>query len=580
MVLSGSGSDGAVGAKAVKEAGGLVLVQDPREAAHDGMPRAVIATGVADLVLPVRDLAARLAELARDRGRMIHLLRLGAMEPSMDAENEAGLARILEVLKAHTGHDFSRYKRNTVLRRLARRVQLRRQAGFAEYLRYLERNAEEVQALFNDLLISVTTFFRDPGAWEALKAQVVEPLIERTADDEPIRVWVPGCATGEEAYSLAILFKEVMQARAVTRECIIFASDVDEGALATARDGVYPGAIAADVAQERLDRFFRPEDDHYRVTGEVRDCVVFALHSLLRDPPFSRLHLVSCRNLLIYLNRELQEQVMSVFRYACRDGAHLFLGISESADEELFRVVDKKHRIYEARPRPERRLPKLPEVLVTGSRGVTRQDPGQRSSTPLAAEIHVDVLEEVAPPSLVVDERWIVLHMSESAARFLQQRAGPPARSLPDLVRPELRDELHAVLHRSFEERSPQLSSFVPVRFNGTPRRVAVLAQWRAARQDRRERALVTFLEAGEATDERMAEQEPSSDLVRTLREKLRQAERRLEQMRDDHHSANEDLRASPGPGPAHRRLHPQSRLSDIRGGCPPGGGRAGAHRK
>lgn len=452
VVLSGTGSDGAMGAKAVKGAGGLILVQDPTEAAHGDMPRAVIATGVADVVLPVRELTARLAEFARAKER-IHPIVLAAEDVEQTSESEEkALKGVLELLRKRTGHDFANYKRTTVVRRLTRRMQLTHQLTITDYWQFLRTHTPETDALLNDLLISVTTFFRDPDTWVALQERVIGPLVDQTQGEEQIRVWVPGCATGEEAYTVAILFHEAFERRNLRRNFIIFASDVDEAGLGTARDGIYPRAIAADVTEPRLDRYFRLEDDHYRVLPELRDCIIFAAHSLLRDPPFSRLHLISCRNLLIYLDRELQEQVMGVFRYACRDHGYLMLGASENATEELFEPVDKRHRIYSSRPRTEGVRPLLPDLLATpGDRAMRWARDGRPATKSSPREIHVAALEALAPPSLVVDERWNVLHLSESASRFFQQGGGPPTRRLTELVKPELRDEMHALLHRAAE---------------------------------------------------------------------------------------------------------------------------------
>jgi two-component system, chemotaxis family, CheB/CheR fusion protein len=438
-------------------------------------------------------------------------------------------------------------ERNTVLRRLARRMQLCHQATFADYLQYLRTHITEVQQLFDDLLISVTTFFRDSESWEALQSLVIHPLVEYTDPDEQLRAWVPGCSTGEEVYSLAILFNEEFERRGLQRDLIIFASDVDESALAIAREGRYPSTISADVSELRLERYFHAEGEHYRVVSAIRDRVVFATHSLLRDPPFSRQHLISCRNLLIYLDRELQEQAMAVFRYACRDQAYLFLGASEVADDGLFGAMDKKHRIFATRERGEGVRPPLPEVLAAPGGTPIRQGREIRSvSRATATEVHIAALEEISPPSLVVDERWNVLHLSASASRFLQQIGGPLAHRVTDLVRPELRDELHALLHRAFERVEPQLSSFISVAFNGASRQVALLAQQRPQREGTGRQVLVTFLDGGEtASAPPITEQEPTNELVRSLREKLRETEHRIETIRDDYYLTNEELRSA-----------------------------------
>ena len=541
IILSGGGSDGAVGAKAVKESGGVVLVQSPREATHEGMPRAVIETNVADIVLPVKALAARLVDLVRHKETLAPLIRT----PTIDESGEAALKSIFELVRMRTGHDFSRYKRATILRRLARRMQLNHRSGFDQYLAYVRENPEEVLALFDDLLITVTTFFRDPLAWEALRTQAIVPLVER---NEAIRIWVPGCATGEEAYTLAILFREEISRRDQHRDLAVFGSDVDQGALATAREGVYPASIAADVSDARLARYFRAEGDHYRVGTEIRDCVVFASHSVMRDPPFSKLHLISCRNLLIYLDRDLQQQLQSVFRYGLRDDGYLFLGVSETADTEIFEPIDKQHRIFRARSRalgPPIRLSDLPPAPpVAPIIHHVRERAGRLQRS--AAETHIEMLELFAPPSVVIDEHWTVEHLSETAGRFLQPRGGPPAQTLTDLVRPELLDELRAAMNHASELHEPALSSFVPVRFNGTARLVALLVQPRRSAEGADGHFLVTFLEAGEATSAGQLERPESNDsLVLSLRDKLRIADQRLESMRLEHSMAYEDLRAA-----------------------------------
>ncbi len=545
VVLSGSGSDGALGAKAIKEHGGVVLVQDPEEAGHGEMPGAVIATGAADLVLPLPQLVQALTSLVRNKSLLSVALRSADPGESIGNDEARALKGVLDLLRQRTGHDFSKYKRATVLRRLSRRMQLNHHLTIAEYLQHLRTEPAEAQALLNDLLISVTTFFRDPEAWIALQA-LVERLIDNAEDGEQIRAWTVGCATGEEAYSLAILFAEAFERRQTHRNLIIFASDVDENALAHAREGLYPAAIEADVSESRLARYFRAEDEHYRVSSEIRDCVVFATHNILRDPPFSRLHLITCRNLLIYLNRDLQEQVISIFRYTCRDQGYLFLGASETADEDQFAAIDKKHRIFTPQPRSDGGGT-LPELLAAPAtrfaRMVREAQPATRAS---GSELHLAMLESMAPPSVVVDERWNVVHLSGTVARFFQQSAGVPARRVTDLARPELRDELHAALHRAGEQTDPVLSAFVAVKFGTSQRRIAVLAQKRAQPVDGRTHILVTFLDGGEAGSENIApENEASDELVRELREKLRTADQRIEGMREDHYATNEDLRAA-----------------------------------
>jgi two-component system, chemotaxis family, CheB/CheR fusion protein len=308
VILSGAGSDGTLGVRAIKEAGGIILVQDPNEADYASMPRSAIETGVVDFVLPVRDLAQRLSDLIR--------IKEIVWPPETGEVDEDTLRRILAHLRARTGHDFSKYKRSTVVRRIARRMQVNRTEELKNYYEIVRDNTDEVQALLSDLLISVTSFFRDRDAFET--------LTKAKPTGQAIRVWIAGCATGEEAYSIGILLLE-QAGRQQTRPPIqIFATDLDVRALTTAREGRYPAAIEADVSESRLRQFFMRDGDHYRVRQELRDIVLFALHDVLKDPPFSRLDLVSCRNVLIYLDRELQEQVCSTFHYALNPNGYLF----------------------------------------------------------------------------------------------------------------------------------------------------------------------------------------------------------------------------------------------------------------
>ena len=565
IVLSGGGSDGAIGVRAIKEAGGLVLVQDPAEAAHDSMPRAAIATHVADLVLPVRGLAERLGELAQAKRRLQTTLG----DPgagTLDDDGEAALSQVLRYVYTRTGHDFAQYKRATVLRRVGRRMQVQRQEQLADYLAVLRGNPEEAHALFADLLISVTRFFRDPEAWDALAASVVPRLFDAVATgtgaegaegaEGKLRVWVPGCATGEEAYSVAILLLEEAQRRDVRREIQIFASDLDEGALATAREGRYPPTIAADVSEERLGRFFREDGERYAVTKEVRDCVIFTPHSLLRDPPFSRVDLVSCRNLLIYLDRDLQQQVFGVFRYALRPGRFLFVGASETAEGPHFRVVDKKHHLYQAREVTGDDAPRLPELLLASPRvrlPEPREAPSARPAT--AGATHRRLLEDLAPPSVLVDDDRQVVHLSETAGRFLEPPGGPMTRDLTRLVRPPLQGELRAALFRAFDQGESTLSPFVAVPLGGAPQRVAVLVRPRAAEGGER-LALVVFVEGGPAGASAARAGAPGADdgaaadggafaAARHLEAELRQTQERLARAREESEANTEELRAA-----------------------------------
>ncbi|MBV8795350.1 MAG: chemotaxis protein, partial [Hyphomicrobiales bacterium] len=471
IILSGAGSDGSVGIKAVKESGGIILVQDPDEAEYGSMPRSAVATGLADFVLPVREIAARLPELIRNRQR-------SPSEPLDESDGEA-MQRILSHLRVRSGHDFSNYKKSTVRRRIARRMQVQRATTMADYLTILRENPPEAQALFADLLISVTTFFRDTNAFEKLASAVIPRLFEDKGASDSIRVWVPGCATGEEAYSIAILLLEEASRHDIRPEIQVFASDLDDTALAVGREGRYPVAIEADMTEDRLRRFFTREGDQLRVTRELRDIVLFAKHSLLKDPPFSRVDLISCRNVLIYLDRELQQHICGAFHFALKSPGYLFLGSSESADNPVgaFRPVDREARIYQRMPMPtEVRVAPRIGAGTFGLEPLPARTPAPFRA-PSEAGVHREALERLAPPSVVVDESYRVVHLSEQAGRYLQPSGGTLANDITELAREELRFDIRAALHRVFARNEPSLSGPIAVRFNGAARRVYLQAR-------------------------------------------------------------------------------------------------------
>ncbi|MDK1377480.1 chemotaxis protein CheB [Sinorhizobium sp. 6-70] len=548
VILTGAGADGAIGVKAIKEAGGIVLVQDPNEAEYASMPRNAIATEVADFVLPVQELPERLAELLANRAPL----------PSAEgrSSDEDVLARILAHVRVRTGHDFSQYKRATILRRIGRRAQVTRRESLTDYYTYLRENVEEAQALFSDFLISVTTFFRDPGPFKSLADNIIPQLFDGKDAGDSIRVWVPGCATGEETYTIGILLLEEAARRDLTQEIQVFGSDLDTGALAIAREGRFPVTIEGDLSEERLRRFFYREGDHYRVRRELRDVVLFASHSLLRDPPFSHLDMISCRNLLIYLDRQLQQQVCSTFHYALNPGGFLFLGSSESADYPagLFRTVDREARIYRSAAGAGERRPTLPVLLgphQTAERPPVVARPPSPSGSFGDAALHRQMLEKIAPPSLLVDESHRAVHLSENAGRFLQPSGGPVSTDATDLVREEFRFDLRAALHRAFERNEATLSMPILAQVDGQPHRVYLQVKPVLQGSDPTRHALVLFIEGeaiekGENAVAETGDGHPAANqTIRQLQEELQLAQNRLRVTREESEAANEELRAA-----------------------------------
>ena len=540
VVLSGAGADGSNGVRAIQESGGVVFAQDPAEAEFGAMPQNAIATGVVSFIAPIAHLAERIAEVAKSKEAV----------RSLDEDGAANdLRRIVGFLHARTGHDFSSYKRATVMRRVLRRMQVCRLTSPADYAEFVRTTPEEAHELFDDLLISVTQFFRDETAFEPLAAKVIAPLLEEAGEDG-VRAWSVGCATGEEAYSLAILFLEEAERRKVKTPIQIFASDLDEGALGTAREGRYPRSIEADVSEARLGRFFIDEGSHYRVRKELRDVVLFASHSVLKEPPFMRLDLIACRNLMIYMERSLQEQLLGLFHYGLNPNGVLFLGSAESADgSEFFSAIDREARIYRALPRTRRHMPALPR----GGPGYAHRQPERapeqhRDRHRAPVEQHAEALEQTAPPSILVDASKQIVHLSPHAGRFIQHSAGTFSGKLAEVVRPELRLDLKVALDRAIEARLPTMTHATPISLDGEARGIAMQIAPVPVREGAGAQALVLFLDLGPALHDPEEDAdlgEARGDQDRRLHAELKAAQEALVASRSEHETAMEDLRAA-----------------------------------
>ncbi|MEO6202194.1 MAG: chemotaxis protein CheB, partial [Nitrospirales bacterium] len=386
IILSGTGSDGTLGLKAIKGEAGMTMAQEPQSAKYTGMPQSAIGTGIIDYVCSPAQMSEQI--LGYIRGPY-----LAPLPSSLDQKGDAGqfLDKIFVLLRNRTNNDFSLYKTNTIRRRIERRMNVHQIETPKQYLLYLLANPHELDALFQEILIGVTSFFRDPVAFEVLAAQGLPGLLDAKPDGAPVRVWVPGCATGEEAYSLAILLGEYMTQRKVRFQVQIFGTDLDAQAIGVARKAVFPAGIANDVTPERLERFFIKEDSNYRVKKDIRDLVIFAEHNLLADPPFTKLDLLSCRNLLIYIEARTQRRLFPLFNYALKESGLLFLGSSETIGEfeaGLFETVDRMGKLYRGKAGPTYRptMEGFPISQITGWRGSSigedRALPSPASSIP------------------------------------------------------------------------------------------------------------------------------------------------------------------------------------------------------
>ncbi|MCP4351022.1 MAG: hypothetical protein GY795_36610 [Desulfobacterales bacterium] len=346
IILSGTGSDGTLGLKAVKGEAGLVVVQDESSAKYNGMPRSATATGLADYILPPEKMPEQLVRYARHA-----TLRFSSIKISEEGEIPDALQKIYILLRTRTGQDFSSYKQNTICRRIERRMNVHQFDNISAYVRYLQENANETQTLFKELLIGVTNFFRDPEAFETLRQKALYDILKNKSPDDSIRVWVPGCSTGEEAYSLAILMYEILTELHRNINVQIFATDIDNDAVERARVGIYPLSVSADMSETRVKQFFIKDGDEYRIRKNIREMLVFAPHNIIKDPPFTKLDMLCCRNLLIYLNSEMQKKLLPLFHYSILPEGLLFLGSSETIGNcgDLFSPADTKWKIYKRR---------------------------------------------------------------------------------------------------------------------------------------------------------------------------------------------------------------------------------------
>lgn len=456
VILSGTGANGSMGLKRVKENGGVAFVQNPRQAEYNEMPRNAIATDLVDAVLPVGEIPSRIIAY-RDRLGSVHIPPESTVRPE---DQQQALRDIFTQLRVRTGHDFSNYKRATVLRRIERRINITNLPDLPSYANFVRDVHDESQALLKDLLISVTNFFRDKYAFTYLENEVIPRLLEGKSSEDKIRVWVTGCATGEEAYSIAMLFAERTLNVLDSPTIQIFATDIDDQALTQAREGVYSLNDAADVSPDRLRHFFNKEEYGYRVRRELREMILFANHNVIKDPPFSRLNLVTCRNMLIYLNQSAQARVMETLHFALNPGGYLFIGSSESADNvsDLYVPVSKEHHFYQSRPVAAKSIP-IPDLSPS-----FRFDPRQQAEQVnlqekrvleriTFSELHQQLLERYAPPSVVVNQDLDVVHLSEKAGTYLQMSGGEPSNNLLKLIRPELRLELRSGLYQAVQRK-------------------------------------------------------------------------------------------------------------------------------
>ena len=474
IVLSGTGSDGALGVRAVKGEGGMVMVQSPDSTEYDGMPRSAIATGMVDYVLTPNDMPAALISYAA------HAFGNGAGRPSpvLTPQTESAQQKIFILLRNQTGHDFSQYKPTTIHRRIERRMAIHQIGAIDEYVQYLQRAPEETEALFRDLLIGVTRFFRDPEVFDAIEKQVLPELFAGKPAGSEIRIWSPGCSTGEEAYSLAILLSEHQEGLQQRFKVQLFATDIDGQAISTARAGIFPASIAGDISPERLRRFFvsEPGENTFRIRKSIRDMLVFSEQDLIRDPPLSRLDLISCRNILIYMGRDLQKRLISLFHYALKPGRYLLLGTSESVGEfdDLFATLDRSVKLYQRKDQllssrnTVTRRSNMPMESRTRPPFQTPEKTAEAKRPSLRQLTERTLLQLVTHSAALVNERGDIHYLHGRTGMYLEPNPGEAGiNNILKMAREGLRRELTMALHRCVSEQSIVRRPGLRIKTNG-----------------------------------------------------------------------------------------------------------------
>jgi two-component system CheB/CheR fusion protein len=561
IVLSGTGSDGTLGVRAIKGEGGMVMAQNPESTEYDGMPRSAIATGLVDYVLPPAEMPARLiAYAAHAFGRTPRPVSPPA------PKTEDAMTKVFILLRAQTGHDFSQYKQSTITRRVDRRMALHQIERLDEYVRYLQQSPAEMEALFRDFLIGVTSFFRDPEAFTALENQVIPQLFAGKPAGALIRVWSPGCSTGEEAYSIAVLLQERMEALKQGFKVQVFATDIDGRAVEQARSGVYPVSIAADVSPERLARFFALEPDvgTYRIQKGIRDMLIYSEQDVIRDPPFSKLDLISCRNLLIYMGGELQRKLIPLFHYALNPGGVLFLGTSETVGEfaDLFATLERKSKLYQRKEdirgahRPA--IGDFPLLMTEDGDAPRPSGKTRGESKPALRELtERALLQEYAPVSALVNERGDILYLHGRTGQYLEPAPGEASLNILKMAREGLRRDLTTALHQAVAHKEPVRHPGVRVKTNGdvitvhlTVRPVTAGAEpglflvifENAPPADPERREEAAAVEAGQGARESATQVDAR---IATLKQELRAKEEHLQTTNEELETSNEELESS-----------------------------------
>jgi two-component system CheB/CheR fusion protein len=561
IILSGMGSDGSAGLSAIKEKSGLVLVQDPLNAKFNGMPGSAIATGSVDIIAKANELPERLTAFLKNS----HAVKLDIME---DEKNKSSLQKIVILLRTQNGHDFSHYKKNTLYRRIERRMNVHQIDRINNYVRFLQDNPLELEILFKEILIGVTNFFRDAKMWDRLRDQILPELFKKLPNGHLLRIWVAGCSTGEEAYSFAIVFKEavekVKQSKNLTLQ--IFSTDIDTDAIDRARKGMYTANILSDVSPERINQFFTKNDTGYSVNNAIRELVVFAPHDLIKDPPFTKLDFILCRNVLIYIESELQRKLMNLFYYSLNASGILLLGTAEAVNqqERLFTAIDSKLKIYRRSATPvEIEQMDFPSSYSQPARGVQEEIPAVRVTQNIQAFADQLVLQRFSPSSVLINREGDILYITGRTGKYLEPAAGKANWNIYAMAREGLRNELLGAIRKAKQNYEPIHLKNVKVGINGGIQFVDITIQSTEKPEEFKDTILIVFSDV--TTSEKPVnrkskagkksltnhESELEIELQRSLedlqntREEMQTSQEELKSTNEELQSTNEELQST-----------------------------------
>jgi two-component system CheB/CheR fusion protein len=550
IILSGMGSDGTLGLRAIKEQLGMAMVQDPASAKYDGMPRSAIGTGMADYVASAQELPAKLIQYTT------HLPAVAEQGVMVEEEPSSALGKVFVLLRAHGGNDFSCYKKNTIDRRIERRMGVHQFNSLARYVRFLQENPQEVELLNKELLIGVTNFFRDPEMFDFLKEKAIPQLLQTQPARGPLRVWNPGCSTGEETYSLAIVLKECLEGffdkKLQDAPVIqIFATDIDTEAIDKARHGKFPAGIATDVSPERLQQFFVQEDEGYRIKKEVRDLVVFASQNILVDPPFTKVDILCCRNLLIYVNVETQKKLLPLMHYALNPGGLLVLGSAESTSgsSHLFSPLDKKWKVFQRIEMAGQPGIEMPVSLLPRERPATVIEKGKEPDMDILYTAQRALLDWYGPPSVVVNSEGDIIYVSGRIGKYLEPASGKVNNNVFVMAREGLREELGVAIHNAATRKTPFTARGVKVKSNGGSATINLTVKPLADPAAPRGLLMVVFEETAVEQPHGATAKEPAPldppVPPNELEEELRHTRERLQTTIEEMQTAQEELRST-----------------------------------